>query len=170
MIISMISRISIAIIGFAVLSSAQSSTSTSSSTRASPTFACPANNGQTVTDPNGVQYIIACSSDTSGSYSTAPTVTTGFDDCFALCDATSGCNAASYVGGTNGVGAGICYLKLNLVNPSAVAAAANTVGLIRYVGAFLSFKPPDSRLTNSQGLPRPLQHRQPLLILAGLSK
>jgi hypothetical protein len=66
-------------------------------------------------------YQIACGNDTSGSspqfmVSQAPN---GFNDCFGLCDnytpsATetyyTTCNAFVYVGKSNGVGAGNCYL------------------------------------------------------------
>lgn len=163
--------ISVALIGLAFLSTAQSATTTSSSATASPTFACPGNNGQIVIDPYGGQYLIACSSDTSGSYSTAPSVTIGFDDCFALCDNTPGCNAVSYVGGINGVGAGLCYIKINVVGPSAIAASANYVGLIRYVTALFFYRLLKLGLTDAQGLLHPLQHRrQRQVALVGLSK
>lgn len=77
------------------------------------TYSCPAANGQTITDSSGIQYTIGCASDSSGSGDGGHQVANSFNDCFALCDALSGCEGFVYVGGTNGVGAGSCYLKAN---------------------------------------------------------
>ncbi|KAK5107177.1 hypothetical protein LTR62_001671 [Meristemomyces frigidus] len=83
----------------------------STSQSATPTFACPANNGSTITDTNGVQYMLGCGEDTTTSSYTATTVTGSFDECFALCDTLIDCLSFVYVGGTNGVGSGQCEFK-----------------------------------------------------------
>ncbi|KAK3630809.1 hypothetical protein LTR56_017226 [Elasticomyces elasticus] len=92
-------------------SSTTSSASTSFSVPPAPTFACPANNGQTVTDLSGVQYSIGCGEDTTiGAYGSSR-VQDSFNECFALCDNFPGCVAWTYTGGDNGVGAGVCFFK-----------------------------------------------------------
>ncbi|KAK5690427.1 hypothetical protein LTR97_012295 [Elasticomyces elasticus] len=110
-------------------SSTTSSASTSFSVPPAPTFACPANNGQTVTDLSGVQYSIGCGEDTTiGAYGSSR-VQDSFNECFALCDNFPGCVAWTYTGGGNGVGAGVCFFK----NQPAVFTngTATQVGAIR---------------------------------------
>ncbi|KAK4960559.1 hypothetical protein LTR10_003455 [Elasticomyces elasticus] len=110
-------------------SSTTSSASTSFSVPPAPTFACPANNGQTVTDLSGVQYSIGCGEDTTiGAYGSSR-VQDSFNECFALCDNFPGCVAWTYTGGDNGVGAGVCFFK----NQPAVFTngTATQVGAIR---------------------------------------
>ncbi|KAI4771570.1 hypothetical protein E4T52_13420 [Aureobasidium sp. EXF-3400] len=99
--------------------------------RPSPTFSCPQQDQQTLTDTYGGVYQIACGNDTTGSspnsmVSQAPN---GFNDCFGLCDnytppATetyyTTCNAFVYVGKSNGVGAGNCYLNTRCNNEQLV--------------------------------------------------
>ncbi|KAK3649365.1 hypothetical protein LTR56_006460 [Elasticomyces elasticus] len=101
-------------------------------------YACPANNGQTVTDSYGVQYIIGCSNDTTqGNYAASP-VSSSFNDCMNGCSIpsfkTSGnagnCTAVTYQGGTNGVGSGNCFYK-NFNGESFTSGNPNLVGLIR---------------------------------------
>ncbi|KAK5724869.1 hypothetical protein LTR17_013452 [Elasticomyces elasticus] len=101
-------------------------------------YACPANNGQTVTDSYGVQYIIGCGNDTTqGNYAASP-ASSSFNDCMNGCSIptfkTSGnagnCTAVTYQGGTNGVGNGNCYYK-NFNGESFTSGNPNLVGLIR---------------------------------------
>ncbi|KAK3652796.1 hypothetical protein LTR22_011460 [Elasticomyces elasticus] len=101
-------------------------------------YACPANNGQTVTDSYGVQYIIGCGNDaTQGNYAASP-ASSSFNDCMNGCSIptfkTSGnagnCTAVTYQGGTNGVGNGNCYYK-NFNGESFTSGNPNLVGLIR---------------------------------------
>ncbi|THY22019.1 hypothetical protein D6D02_01275 [Aureobasidium pullulans] len=82
-----------------------------------PTNSCPAQNLQTVTDFNGVNYVIACGNDTNGVGVTALQANYGFNECFDKCDSytastsPSVCNAFQWVGtGANGVGGGTQYL------------------------------------------------------------
>ncbi|KAK5692946.1 hypothetical protein LTR97_010422 [Elasticomyces elasticus] len=104
-----------------------------------PSWTCPAQNYTLVTDPNGVQYVIGCGTDTSmGSYALY-TTTIGFDDCFSWCSngtypTTAGaghCSAFTFVGPTNGVGQGTCYYK-NGATESFSGSASNFVAAIRY--------------------------------------
>ncbi|CAD0091399.1 unnamed protein product, partial [Aureobasidium mustum] len=85
-----------------------------------PDFTCPAQNGQIVTDLSGVQYLLGCGNDTSGSSTGSgmqPQAPNNFNDCFSSCDAytattsPTACNAFVYVGASNGAGAGNCYMK-----------------------------------------------------------
>ncbi|THW80207.1 hypothetical protein D6D19_00616 [Aureobasidium pullulans] len=78
-----------------------------------PTNSCPAQNLQTITDFNGVNYVIACGNDTNGNGVTALGANYGFNECFDKCDSytastsPSVCNAFQWVGtGANGVGGG----------------------------------------------------------------
>ncbi|THY65939.1 hypothetical protein D6C77_00730 [Aureobasidium pullulans] len=82
-----------------------------------PTNSCPAQNLQTVTDFNGVNYVIACGNDTNGVGVTALQANYGFNECFDKCDSytastsPSVCNAFQWVGASaNGVGGGTQYL------------------------------------------------------------
>ncbi|KAI4717469.1 hypothetical protein E4T48_06328 [Aureobasidium sp. EXF-10727] len=70
------------------------------------------------TDAAGNIYTIYYSSDsTTGAYSNAQ-ASSSYKDCMTACDADSKCNAFTYVGGTNGVGSGTCWLKASLGSPS----------------------------------------------------
>lgn len=74
---------------------------------------CPATDGETIVDENGVGYTIHCASDSDqGSYASASTVTS-YLDCSTFCDASSGCTAWVFVGtpGQGGAGSGTCWLK-----------------------------------------------------------
>ncbi|KAK5674587.1 hypothetical protein LTS10_012783 [Elasticomyces elasticus] len=104
-----------------------------------PSWTCPAQNYTLVTDPNGVQYVIGCGTDsTMGSYASYTTFI-GFDDCFFRCSngtyptsAGAGhCSAFTFVGPTNGVGQGTCYYK-NGATESFSGSASNFVAAIRY--------------------------------------
>ncbi|KAG2165383.1 hypothetical protein JADG_005122 [Aureobasidium aubasidani] len=94
---------------FATVKSRSTATSTSSSSTGIPSASlCPSTNGQTV---NG--YVVSCSSDTNiGSYANAQAANS-YLECMSACDAaaSTGCQAWTYVGGTNGLGSGACYLK-----------------------------------------------------------
>ncbi|KAK5121931.1 hypothetical protein LTR85_004503 [Meristemomyces frigidus] len=99
-----------------------SPSSTASTTSSASSSTCTAGgvsdpNGPYV-DSNGVNYVIHCSQDNSqGSYgntyppSLRPTFvgvnSGGFAQCFAACDASSGCIGFTYSGGDSGN----CYLK-----------------------------------------------------------
>jgi hypothetical protein len=77
---------------------------------------CPAANGQTITDSNGSIYQVTCSSDNNvGSY-TNTKASSSYLDCMTACDtaASAGCQGFTYVGGTNGVGSGTCWLKKSM--------------------------------------------------------
>ncbi|KAF2229125.1 hypothetical protein EV356DRAFT_537494 [Viridothelium virens] len=119
----------LAFASFAMLASAQ--------TTASPTFACPANNGQMVTDPSGAQYLLGCGNDSSGGSNGADPANS-FDDCFALCDNAPGCNAWVFAGGPNGIGPGNCYIKISAINPSTIAGNTNLVAGIKYLSTTLA--------------------------------
>ncbi|KAF2765235.1 hypothetical protein EJ03DRAFT_369727 [Teratosphaeria nubilosa] len=74
-------------------------------------FTCPAMDRYLVTDANGVSYVIGCSSDSTNGNFAQSSVSGSFNDCFSICDSTSGCTCFTYGGGYNGVGSGFCYLK-----------------------------------------------------------
>ncbi|CAD0022500.1 unnamed protein product, partial [Aureobasidium pullulans] len=94
---------------FATVKSRSTATSTSSSSTGIPSASlCPSTNGQTVKG-----YVVSCSSDTNiGSYANAQAANS-YLECMSACDAaaSTGCQAWTYVGGTNGLGSGACYLK-----------------------------------------------------------
>ncbi|THZ51879.1 hypothetical protein D6C90_01517 [Aureobasidium pullulans] len=107
-----------------------------------PTNSCPAQNLQTITDFNGVNYVIACGNDTNGNGVTALGANYGFNECFDKCDSytastsPSVCNAFQWVGtGANGVGGGNCYLKFVSTASFVTAYNTNNVGAIRVVVA-----------------------------------
>ncbi|KAK0948997.1 hypothetical protein LTR91_026809, partial [Friedmanniomyces endolithicus] len=109
--------------------STTSSSSTSFSVPPAPTYACPANNGQTVTDLSSVQYSLGCGEDTTmGAYGSSH-VQNSFDECFALCDNFPGCMAFTYEGGNNGVGSGVCFFKNQPA--TLISGNAGLVGAIR---------------------------------------
>lgn len=96
--------------------SGTTSTSTTSAAATSSSSAanlCPAADGTTITDSNGSNYTVHCSSDNSvGSYASA-SASNSYLDCMTACDAQSstGCVGFTYVGATYGAGSGTCYLK-----------------------------------------------------------
>ncbi|KAJ9121863.1 hypothetical protein QFC22_002486 [Naganishia vaughanmartiniae] len=105
-------------------------TSTATSAPASTNF-CPSADGQNITDSNGSNYTVHCSSDSSvGSYSSA-NAATSYLDCMTACDseAANGCIGAVYVGRSNGVGPGICWLKRNM--GAVVEAGGNFVAIVQ---------------------------------------
>ncbi|TIA79674.1 concanavalin A-like lectin/glucanase [Aureobasidium pullulans] len=74
---------------------------------------CPETDGLSLLSQNKNAYTIRCSSDTNkGSY-TNTRAADSYLDCMDACDdaANSGCKAWTYVGGTNGNGGGVCWLK-----------------------------------------------------------
>lgn len=90
--------------------------------------ACPATDGQTLTDSNSANYTIHCNSDsTTTSYSSAQAAKS-YLDCMPACDAASstGCVGFSYLGSTNGTGPGTCYLKSGSMG-SYTAAGSNLI-------------------------------------------
>lgn len=105
-------------------------TSTATSAPASTNF-CPSADGQIITDTNGSNYTVHCSSDSSvGSYGSA-NAATSYLDCMTACDndSVNGCIGAVYVGRGNGVGPGICWLKRNM--GAFVNAGNNFVAFVR---------------------------------------
>ncbi|OQO12417.1 hypothetical protein B0A48_03059 [Cryoendolithus antarcticus] len=123
-------------------STSTSSTSSSSSSPPAATatgtnaFTCAANNGQTITDAAGIQYIISCGSESSsGSYASYG-ATTSFNDCFNNCDINyqapggTNCTAFTYFGGNNGVGGGTCFVK-NELGETFLPGNAQLVGVIK---------------------------------------
>ncbi|KAF2172571.1 hypothetical protein M409DRAFT_50245 [Zasmidium cellare ATCC 36951] len=76
------------------------------------TFRCPRDHRTVVTDANGEQYMIGCGDDTYPASNRNFQAANSFNDCFATCSASpTTCGAFTYVGGRNGVGGGVCYLK-----------------------------------------------------------
>ncbi|TKA82015.1 hypothetical protein B0A55_01727 [Friedmanniomyces simplex] len=104
-----------------------------------PSWTCPAQDQTLVMDPNGVQYVIGCGTDSTTSSYASYSTSVGFDDFFAMCSngtypTTSGaghCTAFTYVGGTNGVGQGTCYYK-NGVTESFSGSGSGFVAAARY--------------------------------------
>nr|OQO17139.1 hypothetical protein B0A51_16182 [Rachicladosporium sp. CCFEE 5018] len=99
-------------------------------------FTCAANNGQTITDAAGVQYIISCGSESSsGSYASYGAAAS-FNDCFINCDINyqapggTNCTAFTYFGGNNGVGGGTCFFK-NELGETFLPGNAQLVGVIK---------------------------------------
>ncbi|CAN8095460.1 unnamed protein product [Discula destructiva] len=89
------------------------SSSTPVSTASGPS--CTATVPQTETDNAGNVYTIYCSSDsTLGSYSSGLAAISSYQDCMTACDndAASGCAGFTYVGGADGSGAGLCWLRI----------------------------------------------------------
>ncbi|GHJ84917.1 hypothetical protein NliqN6_1319 [Naganishia liquefaciens] len=110
------------------------STSTSTATPSSSvTKFCPSANGTVVADPNGFNYTVRCSSDsTVNSYKSAP-ATSSYLDCMTACDAdyVNNCTGAVYVGRAGGAGAGTCYLKRIMGDYS--VAGADLIAISRAV-------------------------------------
>jgi hypothetical protein len=100
---------SIATGNLAVSSGSSTTSSSTSSTSAAST--CWATNSA------GTNYTIYRSSDTNyGAYANAP-ATSSYLDCTNACDNDSNCKAWTYVGGNEGKGSGICWLKSQLGQP-----------------------------------------------------
>ncbi|KAG9520826.1 hypothetical protein KCV07_g4022, partial [Aureobasidium melanogenum] len=79
----------------------------------------------TATDAlDNVYNIYAASDLTQGAY-TNTAASSSYKDCMTACDADSKCNAFTYVGGTNGIGSGTCWLKTQAGSPS--KSGANVV-------------------------------------------
>ncbi|KAK4500328.1 hypothetical protein PRZ48_008517 [Zasmidium cellare] len=74
---------------------------------------CASNSNGDTTSPSGDVYTVRCQTDTDGSSLGFRQATTGFNDCFAFCDSTSGCLAFTFVGSglIIGDGPGECQLK-----------------------------------------------------------
>ncbi|KAF7187314.1 hypothetical protein HII31_11402 [Pseudocercospora fuligena] len=91
---------------------------TTSSTASSFPTSC-SYDGQIRTDSNGVQYQVECGSDTTGqdvgSYYPTSDVANSFEECYAQCDAISGCQGFTWLSSDdtsiNGNGNGNCYFK-----------------------------------------------------------
>ncbi|KAH0372296.1 alpha/beta-hydrolase, partial [Aureobasidium melanogenum] len=120
--------------------STSTSTSTSTPSTATPTSSipstslCPSANGQSVTDSNNDTYLVTCSADNSvGSYANTQ-ASASYLDCMNACDAaiSNGCVGFTYVGGTNGVGSGTCWLKKSM--GTYPASGSNTISAVRVSG------------------------------------
>ncbi|KAG9658686.1 hypothetical protein KCU64_g4350, partial [Aureobasidium melanogenum] len=66
---------------------------------------------------DNVYNIYAASDLTQGAY-TNTAAPSSYKDCITACDTDSKCNAFTYVGGTNGIGSGTCWLKAQAGSPS----------------------------------------------------
>ena len=81
-----------------------------------PNYTCPDADGQTIADPSGVQYGIACGSDTTNGAFAQGLATFGFDECFfnfsdGVPSIGQDCTAFT-CGAFNGTAdSGICYYK-----------------------------------------------------------
>ncbi|KAH9844930.1 WSC-domain-containing protein [Teratosphaeria destructans] len=123
-------------------------------------FTCPAMDRYLVTDSNGISYVIGCSSDSTNGNFAQSSVSNSFNDCFSICDSTSGCTCFTYGGGSNGVGSGFCYLKnsANFASEAFIAENNND-----YVAAVSSHSPHDRRIdtyrTCKMSDPNPILHR-----------
>jgi hypothetical protein len=132
-----------------ILSSSVTSSSTSASSSSSASL-CPAANGQIITDSNGNQYNVTCSADNSvGSYTNAQ-ASTSYLDCMNACDfaSSSGCQGFTYVGGSNGLGSGTCWLKQSMADyPASGSNFISAVKVANVKNAVVSFS--SSSLTSS---------------------
>jgi hypothetical protein len=122
-----------------VSSSSSSRTSSISPNASGFPASCPTDDRKTIRDNNGVAYQVLCASDVAaqnGGAEGGGTVTSSFNDCFALCDAAvlnggaGRCTGFTYVGQVNGAGARNCYLKSG-TSYTIGAAGTNNVGAIR---------------------------------------
>ncbi|KAH0031850.1 alpha/beta-hydrolase, partial [Aureobasidium melanogenum] len=120
--------------------SAPTSASTSTSSTTTPTSSipstnlCPSANGQSIVDSNNNTYLVTCSADNSvGSYANTQ-ASASYLDCMNACDAaiSTGCVGFTYVGGTNGVGSGTCWLKKSM--GTYPASGSNTISAVRVSG------------------------------------
>ncbi|KAK4988622.1 hypothetical protein LTR50_003805 [Elasticomyces elasticus] len=110
-------------------SSAQTSSGTasgaSSSTASLGPFTtnavCPAADGATYVDANGIGYAIHCSSDSNGGAFSSSSAPNGLRDCFVACDAATNC--AGFTFSAYADGTGICYAKHSV--GTLISAASN---------------------------------------------
>jgi len=89
-----------------------SSTASSMSSSVSPiaSASCPSANNTQLTDSNGTNYTIYCSSDTSGgSFASQSFVTGDFTQCMDACDNQTSC--AAWTWGSYPTTGGVCYFK-----------------------------------------------------------
>ncbi|KAH0085948.1 alpha/beta-hydrolase, partial [Aureobasidium melanogenum] len=124
----------------ATTTSVPTSASTSTSSTTTPTSSipstslCPSANGQSIVDSNNNTYLVTCSADNSvGSYANTQ-ASASYLDCMNACDAaiSNGCVGFTYVGGTNGVGSGTCWLKKSM--GTYPASGSNTISAVRVLG------------------------------------
>ncbi|KAH0358077.1 alpha/beta-hydrolase, partial [Aureobasidium melanogenum] len=112
-----------------------STSSTTTPTSSIPsTSLCPSANGQSIVDSNNNTYLVTCSADNSvGSYANTQ-ASASYLDCMNACDAaiSNGCVGFTYVGGTNGVGSGTCWLKKSM--GTYPASGSNTISAVRVLG------------------------------------
>jgi hypothetical protein len=66
---------------------------------------------------DNVYKVYAASDLTQGAY-TNVAAQSSYKDCMTSCDADANCQAFTYVGGSNGIGAGTCWLKKQAGSPS----------------------------------------------------
>ncbi|KAK3636418.1 hypothetical protein LTR56_014205 [Elasticomyces elasticus] len=109
--------------------SAMTMSVTSSSALPSSSAACPAVNNTQLTDSNGKNYTIICSSDTAGgSFATSLFNSGDFTQCMGACDNNTGCIAWTWQPYGPGMG-GVCYLK-NTDRKAAPGGSALIAGLL----------------------------------------
>ncbi|TKA83791.1 hypothetical protein B0A55_00056 [Friedmanniomyces simplex] len=134
---------SLGVSGFASSSTASMSSSATSSVLPSASPACPSVNNTQITDSNGKNYTIFCSSDTTGGAFATQAYSTGdFTQCTGACDNQTGCTAWTWspYGPGNG---GVCFLKNGV--DSAVAGSASLIAGV------LAVPPPAIQCPGSNG-------------------
>ncbi|KAK3639348.1 hypothetical protein LTR56_012516 [Elasticomyces elasticus] len=105
------------------------SASSMSTAMPSTSAACPAVNNTQITDVNGKNYTIICSSDTvGGSFATSLFNSGDFTQCMGACDNNTGCIAWTWQPYGPGMG-GVCYLK-NTDRKAAPGGSALVAGLL----------------------------------------
>ncbi|KAK5725076.1 hypothetical protein LTR17_013275 [Elasticomyces elasticus] len=105
------------------------SASSMSTAMPSSSTACPAVNNTQITDVNGKNYTIICSSDTAGgSFATSLFNSGDFTQCMGACDNNTGCLAWTWQPYGPGMG-GVCYLK-NIDRKAAPGGSALIAGLL----------------------------------------
>ncbi|KAK5743976.1 hypothetical protein LTR17_002314 [Elasticomyces elasticus] len=105
------------------------SASSMSTAMPSSSTACPAVNNTQITDVNGKNYTIICSSDTvGGSFATSLFNSGDFTQCMGACDNNTGCIAWTWQPYGPGMG-GVCYLK-NTDRKAAPGGSSLVAGLL----------------------------------------
>ncbi|KAK0906142.1 hypothetical protein LTR91_008630 [Friedmanniomyces endolithicus] len=131
-------------------SSINSSVSSSAISVASPSAsaACPSINNTQITDSNGRNYTVFCSSDTTGGAFTNQIYAFGdFTQCMTGCDNNTGCTAWTWNKYSPGNG-GVCYLKYGTQN-AVPGAASLTAGVLAVPPTYVP--PPAIQCPGSNG-------------------
>ncbi|KAF4555635.1 Hypothetical protein D9617_2g055980 [Elsinoe fawcettii] len=81
---------------------------------------------------NSVWIVYYSADSTTGAFGNGQ-ASASFNDCMTICDNTANCGAFTYVGGNDGVGAGTCWLKTGLGNPT--TSGQNFVSCVRVVNS-----------------------------------